>query len=189
MAKRGRNFTFTVYVFVYAYLIFQYCSQKLKINTGAFSISVGKGNKNCCPWFTFVCAIKLKSYVIEACSQLQEPLSALLTPHWTPLICPTWTSGELTGSSSKEATRQTPTQRSDEFWLLMAPQLVSNLQSLDCSVSKDTDCKGQWFYFSLSCPTVQGSNPGRGRDFPHLSRPALGPTQLPIQWVPDLSRG
>jgi hypothetical protein len=28
-----------------------------------------------------------------------------------------------------------------------------------------------------------------GRDFPHLSRPALGTTQPPIQWVPGLSRG
>jgi len=28
-----------------------------------------------------------------------------------------------------------------------------------------------------------------GRDFVHLSRPALGPTQSPVQWIPDLFLG
>jgi hypothetical protein len=27
------------------------------------------------------------------------------------------------------------------------------------------------------------------RDFPHLAIPAVGPTQHPVQWVPDLSPG
>ena len=35
----------------------------------------------------------------------------------------------------------------------------------------------------------RGIESQRGRDFPHLFRPTLGPNQPPVQWVPGLSRG
>jgi hypothetical protein len=40
--------------------------------------------------------------------------------------------------------------------------------------------------YSLEGPGIE---PRWGRDFPHLSRPALGPTQPPTQGVTGLSRG
>jgi len=51
-------------------------------------------------------------------------------------------------------------------------------------------CAGQLSQYSDLATgwTVRGSNPGGGEIFPHLSRPALGPTQHPVKWVPGLSR-
>jgi hypothetical protein len=40
--------------------------------------------------------------------------------------------------------------------------------------------------YGLDAPRIESRC---GRDFPHPSKPALGPTQPPVQWVKGLFRG
>jgi hypothetical protein len=52
-------------------------------------------------------------------------------------------------------------------------------RGLGSSVSIATD-------YGLDGPGIESR---WGRNFSHMSRLALGPTQPPVQWVPGLSRG
>jgi hypothetical protein len=94
--------------------------------------------------------------------------------------------------------------------LLTCDMYMSDLRHIHDPVFSSLKMEGirllSFFFFSSRCPgnidrdssvdkaTCYGlDGPGiesqRGQDFPHMSRPALRPTQPPIQWVPRLSRG
>jgi hypothetical protein len=59
------------------------------------------------------------------------------------------------------------------------PVLTTGFSGLDRSVGIATG-------YGLDGPGIESR---WGRDLPHLSRPTLGPTQPPVQWVLGLSRG
>jgi hypothetical protein len=63
--------------------------------------------------------------------------------------------------------------------------IIRNRISNSKSVGRDSSV-GIATRYGLDGP---GSNPGEARDFPHPSRPALGPTQPPIQWVLGIFTG
>jgi hypothetical protein len=43
--------------------------------------------------------------------------------------------------------------------------------------------------YGMGGPGIKKKKSQSGRNFSHTSRPALEPTQPPVQWVPGLSRG
>ena len=57
--------------------------------------------------------------------------------------------------------------------------------SLNSNVDRNSSVSTATRY-GLDGPGIESQ---RGRDFPHPSRPALGPTQPPMQWVPGLFPG
>ena len=69
---------------------------------------------------------------------------------------------------------------SNEF----APNSIID-NSIPISLGRDTSVDITAGY-ELDGPGIEFQ---RGRDFPHLSRPVLGPTQPRVQWVPGLSWG
>jgi hypothetical protein len=73
------------------------------------------------------------------------------------------------------------------FKILIILHTLLHINSLFIHQSRDRGSSvGIATRYRLDGPRIESQ---WGRGFPRLSRPALMPTQPPIQWVPGLSRG
>ena len=80
---------------------------------------------------------------------------------------------------------------SHQFWWHQNPWLVISFGVTKPPAHPEVGSELRRGYFLLSAYGLDGPEIESrwGRDFPHLSRTALGPIQPPVQWVPGLSRG
>jgi hypothetical protein len=62
---------------------------------------------------------------------------------------------------------------------------TSLLSNITCHLCGPGSVVGIATAYGLDGPRIESR---WGRDFPHQSRPALRPTQPPVQWIPGLSR-